>query len=365
MHLNKLIIMKTFVSISVAAAFALLSSSSFATVWRVNNNSTTPSISTNFTALSTAISSALVLAGDTLYVEGSSTSYGSVTLSKRLTIIGAGYFLTNNDSTQAFPQRSLLSAMTISSAAAGSVITGISFEQPSNPLVTVSANDITFDRCSFWQSSTGGGPTIRVSANVQNTVVRRSFLRSEWCSTCNVFELLSGTSNTVIDNNIIKLGTKNSTSSGNAISMHATATAIIRNNVINGPVNVSNSIYNNNIHIVGSYTQNVTMVSVLNNIGNSTQYGTANGNQQSVNMTNVFTYAPGNENVDNHYRLKAGSPALGAGVGGTDCGAFGGTTPYVLSGMPAIPAIFQVTLGSNVVTSASGLQINTKSKAHD
>ena len=45
---------------------------------------------------------------------------------------------------------------------------------------------------------------------------------------------------------------------------------------------------------------------------------------------------------DNRYELKAGSPAIGAGVGGIDCGAFGGETPYKLSGIPFVPLIYQV-----------------------
>jgi len=45
------------------------------------------------------------------------------------------------------------------------------------------------------------------------------------------------------------------------------------------------------------------------------------------------------------FKLKAGSPALGAGYGSTaqnpvDAGMYGGSTPYVLSGIPAIPSIY-------------------------
>jgi len=352
--------MKALFTTCFAAALVMFTSNALATVWRVNNNSTTPSISANFTALSTAAGSALVLAGDTLYVEGSATSYGTLTLNKRLTIIGPGYFLASNDTTQAFQQRSIITSLTVNASAAGSVFAGMTIL---NTTAAVNANDVVFDRCHFDHSS--GAPAIRINTGVLNTIIRRSFLHTSMFTSEPSIDILANCLNIVVDNNIIKCGNKNSTSSGMAIRMNGTATAIIRNNTINGPVNVSNAIFDNNIHLTGYFIQNTTMVSVFNNIGNSTQFGTANGNQSSVNMTNVFTYGPGNENIDNHYSLKAGSPALGAGVSGVDCGAFGGTNPYVLSGMPAIPAIFGVTLGSNVVTSASGLQINTKSKAHD
>lgn len=41
---------------------------------------------------------------------------------------------------------------------------------------------------------------------------------------------------------------------------------------------------------------------------------------------------PGNT-TDTQWRLKAGSPAIGAGIGGIDCGMYGGATPYKPSGI--------------------------------
>ena len=52
-------------------------------------------------------------------------------------------------------------------------------------------------------------------------------------------------------------------------------------------------------------------------------------------MTTVFKYTG---STDGRYKLKAGSPAIGYGVGGVDCGIYGGPEPYVLSGMPTVPA---------------------------
>jgi hypothetical protein len=91
---------------------------------------------------------------------------------------------------------------------------------------------------------------------------------------------------------------------------------------------------------------------ISNNIGNSTQFGNANGNKQNVTMTSVFE---GTGSSDGAFRLKSGSPAIGAGYGSTsanpvDCGIFGGNTPYKLSGLPAIPSIYFYTnqpVGSN------------------
>jgi hypothetical protein len=66
---------------------------------------------------------------------------------------------------------------------------------------------------------------------------------------------------------------------------------------------------------------------------------TGNGNQFGLNMNNVMQLTVSPNSIDGRYRLATGSPAIGAGVGGVDCGAFGGSTPYRLSGIPAVPVI--------------------------
>jgi hypothetical protein len=94
-----------------------------ATVWRVNNVS---SIDADFNSLSSAISAAS--AGDTLHVEGSPNSYGSVTVNKPLTLIGTGYFLTVNDTTQANPNPSTISYINFTTGSSGSKIMGFNLE---------------------------------------------------------------------------------------------------------------------------------------------------------------------------------------------------------------------------------------------
>jgi len=106
--------------------------------------------------------------------------------------------------------------------------------------------------------------------------------------------------------------------------------ASIANNIITGSngsiqVNTGNAI-NNNI-LAGAGTD-------------------ANGNKYNVAMANVFADFTGSLNYsdDAKWKLKTGSPAIGAGVSGVDCGAFGGPTPYVLSGVPNLPHIYEATI---------------------
>jgi len=46
---------------------------------------------------------------------------------------------------------------------------------------------------------------------------------------------------------------------------------------------------------------------------------------------------------DAKFQLGASSPAAGIGTGGTNAGAFGGASPYVLSGLPPYPIITNFT----------------------
>ena len=77
------------------------------------------------------------------------------------------------------------------------------------------------------------------------------------------------------------------------------------------------------------------------------------GNLYGVNMSTVFTYIPANQSSETYYQLLpgAGNPARNHGKIGTtivDCGIFGGSPAYSyrLSGVPAVPAIYQLTAPS-------------------
>jgi hypothetical protein len=126
-----------------------------------------------------------------------------------------------------------------------------------------------------------------------------------------------------------------------SISMHANAVALLQNNIFRrGQVNVNNSTLTNNIMYAGTLTGTGNLIS--NNLGSSTQFGTTNGNQSNVTMSSVFALTG---STDAAWKLKAGSPAIGAGYGSTpsnpvDAGMYGGYTPYVLSGLPPVPSIY-------------------------
>src|SRR5436190_18863940 len=109
-----------------ASSFLLLSTAS-AKIWRVNNTG----VPADFTSLQAAINSSGVVNGDTVHLEASGASYGSMNLTKQLIIIGNGYLLgtsgsNSNPDLQATPSPSLLvGSVTFNAGSNGSVLEGV------------------------------------------------------------------------------------------------------------------------------------------------------------------------------------------------------------------------------------------------
>ena len=80
------------------------------------------------------------------------------------------------------------------------------------------------------------------------------------------------------------------------------------------------------------------------------------GNDTGVHLLSEFFVNPtGEATLDNFYILKEGSPASGTGQGGADMGIFGGTKPYVLSGVPGIPRMTEFSVPA-IATGLSALE---------
>jgi hypothetical protein len=138
---------------------------------------------------------------------------------------------------------------------------------------------------------------------------------------------------------------------------------IINNNVIWGTITTYHTFLVNNILVSGSYNNSVDD-QTSNNLCDGTQFPDINNNQQNVDMSTVFMDYVGY--IDNDYILKSGSPAIGAGVNGGDCGVFSydyGSDAYVLSGMPGIPSIFEADVQATV--GLSSLPVNIKAISHN
>lgn len=318
------------------------SNACFSKIWRVNNN---PGVNADFTTLQAAHDGAA--SGDTLHIESSPTHYGYGTFTKKLIVIGTGYYLDQNLNLQAFTLPSLVAAITLSPGSDGSVLEGLSFV---GNVVYVNANDITIRRNNFASPAgnipdySTGGIVIGYQYPVSNIVVSQNF-------SIGISNNQTASGVLILNNYITRPAYEGDATAQTSVSLLPATTAILKNNIFRrGAIQVSNSNLSNNIMYAGTLVGTGNLLS--NNIGSGTQFGTANGNQENVSMAAVFEMTG---SYDGAYKLKAGSPAIGAGFGSTvqnpvDCGMFGGTTPYVLSGLPAIPSIYYFTnqpVGSN------------------
>ena len=104
---------------------AVTATAAFGTVWKVDSNQ---GVVADFTTLQAAHDDGNVKSGDTLYVSGSPVHYGSLTLSKRLNIIGPGYFLSENPNTQVGFLPAKVTRPTFRPGAEESVISGMMIE---------------------------------------------------------------------------------------------------------------------------------------------------------------------------------------------------------------------------------------------
>jgi hypothetical protein len=322
----------------------------YAKIWRVNNN---PGVAADFTTLQAAHNGAA--SGDTVHLEGSPNSYGSLTCTKKLFIVGPGYFLGENPGTQALQQSAQVGPFTLNVGSAGTVITGLDFRLNG---INVYSNDIFIRRNYFGSQANGlfdyqtGQINLLYLSNsggnvaVSNIIITQNF-GVKISATFSAMTSLIITNNYLAADGYIGDGNMNP-----CLTLHSNTVALIQNNIFRrGTVQVNNSSLFNNIMYSGSFSGTGNLVS--NNIANGTQFGTDNGNKNNEIMSSVFmlTGSP-----DNQWKLKAGSPAIGGGFGSTaqdpiDCGVFGGNTPYVLAGQPSMPAIYYFSnqpIGSNI-----------------
>ncbi len=303
---------------------------------RVNND---PAADADYTTIQAANDDALP--GDTIYVEGSAVTYEGAEIDKKLVIIGPGYFLADNDSTQANTLDADISGtLDFIAGSKGSKISGLIINT-----VYIRDDEIVVSRCNT--------SNIYIYDDSNNTLITQNFI--SYYISINSGKL----TNSIISNNII----------GYSISAGTTSYPLqITNNVIKGtyatPVSVYYSTISNNIFTSSTYKlQENTGNTISNNL--FAYAGTnANGNKYSITMTTVFIDLNGTlgYSEDERYKLKAGSPAIGAGVSGVDCGAFGGVTPYVLSGIPPFPHIYEAVIPGTAY-SDKGLSCTIKIKS--
>lgn len=319
---------------------------SYAAIITVNNSTS----NADYTSIDSAIANANV--DDEIRVYGSPISYGTVNVNKRVKIIGVGYFLTENPQTQTTGSSVVIQQIYFKTGSAGASLIGVYLSSTT----FIQEDNIFLKRCRLHRVD----------------IYNRIGLVINQCFSNSFIQNMSGgnTTGLVISNSVFDYIFTASTS--NIIS------GTFTNNIFTSYHNLAqlpkNSIYKNNIFTAtnNGYTVNEAGGSIFeNNIWSQSQgyvnltngnTGSNTGNLFSVSSSSMFEGTTGNS-TDGQYQLKTGSPAIGAGKNGIDCGIFGGTEPYVLSGIPPIPNIYELNAPTSVTTSG-GLQITIKLKAN-
>lgn len=339
-----------------------------AKVIQVDNNAGS---TVKYTLLQKAIDDAST--GDTLYIAGSPNDYDpstTVRLDKKLTLIGPGFFLGENNQTQSNNQTAHIYDLVICKGADNSILIGLDFSESSisfknedrNQLqVTSSANNVLIKRNKIDDISI---------KSASGTIIEQNFFSSTYVA----IYLDNTSSNTLIQNNIIATRSNYAGIKGPAYYGYSLTNTIIRNNTLTGYLlDLKGVEIDNNIFFSGNLNNCDNNV-LKNNVWVSTEPVAiptssctgntylANNNKFSVTAGDLFVKAT--PAVDNEFKLKASSPAAGAGIDGIDAGAFGGLNAYKLSGLPPIPSIYEVTT-TGVGTKESGLKVVIKAKSNN
>ena len=340
---------KTLFSFVALCAFAI---TAHAALWRVNN---TTGVNANFSTVAAAITAAS--AGDTIYLEPSATNYGTLTIAKKLTVIGNGYFLnsgffTMNAGLQNTMQSSLISSITLNAGSEFSTIMGLELSSD----IYIGASNINIKRCyvggAIHLSNYLGGNYV----NISNIDIRQNVI----IAGLNTYQFSTnsgtvGITNVNVQNNIM------STYYYNQVILPPGVSGFLMNNTFYNPyyyLDVYNFQINNNIMIGGSFNPNNNVY--FNNVSVGTQFGNANGNQQNITTTALFT-TYGTGIVDTNYVLKTPGPGIGTGFGGVDIGPYGGPDPYRRSGIPPVPTIYLLSAPATTTTSTLPVTISTRS----
>jgi hypothetical protein len=295
---------------------------------------------TNGQNLQTLINNAT--AGTTFIVEAG--SYGDLSITKRIAIIGPGYLLNSNQ------------PATVGAAVFGNIYFRVGSNNSIlmsclvNQNISIAASQVTISRCYASIIEIGFDYVMNARIETNNNTVKQ-------CYVTNAISLLSPSAITV-KNNLVR----------NAIAFYGLISGTIQNNTFwhpDGSVNYS-----------GDYRPS-TFINIKNNIAKETWYsvpananlvynvlysnqaGLPSSNKVNIPFASVFV-GGSTPALESQFMLSASSPAKGAGENGVDCGAFGGDEPYVLGGVPTGPVIYEFTLPQTIV---SGSSLNVLIKA--
>ncbi|MBV6643995.1 MAG: hypothetical protein KI790_01020 [Cyclobacteriaceae bacterium] len=304
-----------------------LMSETQASIHRVNNSDNSAGYSTVQAAINDDLN---VFDGDTLFVEGSAFPYPGFTLDKQLYIIGPGYFLGENPKTSNSGASTVIAGGAIfSSGAEGSVLMGVIFSDDLGsyePMIQV--DNISIVRC-FLQEG------LNIDSDCNNLAIIQCYFNDD------LYRDLGSTSfqNVTLKNNIFSSAA--TINFGNDAGT-PTVFGAVENNLFLASVAMTTSTFRNNIWLpLSSSNINIKSGTVENNLIFNGNLGLESGNMGFSSSNDVFGDQTG-RSFDEKWALDSASTYKNSGKDGTDPGVFGGSNPYVLSGVPPLPIIYEI-----------------------
>lgn len=308
----------------LAACVLAGAAGAYATCWRINPS---PFAKAQFKTVAEAMADINVVSGDTLLLDPG--QHNAIVLQRtNMTIIGTGYFLDMNKEWSE-TQVSIASSVQLT---AGSKIEGVRCTG------TIYAGDknCVISRCYSReiQSQNSGAESTLVEDCLANSIAVESYgvVRNNIIISNTYYACLTARNGIIENNTVIR---PNSVGYGSEYAAIYAENSTIRNNIV---VNTQGGFDGNNVPYSAKncidFSPSNNNVIISNILSIPARYADTNyTNNYYVGATVENTFV--NEGSDDaKWQLLSTSAAKGAATHGGDCGAFGGPTPYVLSGIP-------------------------------
>ncbi|MES2777421.1 MAG: hypothetical protein V4722_24795 [Bacteroidota bacterium] len=332
-------------------------------------------------------------AGDTIQLypgtSGNGVGYSGI-ITKRLVIMGPGYWYNSynlpasgifNPNLQALPGNNISNSFNLGSGSSGTALMGLysTIVTVSTPLdsikdilitrcrnITLNINN--FGVCHNWKVSKCYRVYVNQNATAQSADRSISDLRVENCIGLGINFGVNSAEGTQGKNSGMILNCVFSQYSGSGLDNPYTGGITLNNAyfIIQNCIDATNYFSTQYMAQMTNtiFINNMTTATPLNNFVATNPGSAGNIFGASFAGNAIFESVPNNisgsttlNSPDAAYRLSASSPAKNAGVipgSGlpTDLGAFGGTDPYQLSGIPTIPSFFRFNSASTTAASS-------------
>lgn len=307
----------------ISSGFTNLKISGEPRTWYVDNR---PNTARDFNSLYQAIYASN--ANDTIYIAGSPDPYqsqGSLLLNSPRVILGPGYFLDQNEGLQFNTEAAIIGdVLTLAPGSDGSQIFGVSFNAPVRLNNTFFTEGDTLRNISFIGNRFLEGSNFGFVSHIEGLTFKGNYnpLFAFYITDAPGEQsgLYANYQNFDISNNInIRVRPFNFQFSTSAVN-NGMDNIVFSNNLIDTIANINDAVFENNI--IKPHSSNG------NTFNNNIDYA-----------ENIFENASGSLSVDSDFR------PIDTGL---TQGPFSGENPYQLSGLPPIPSINNIQIGSRL-----------------